>query len=438
MRQNKTFALRYNVGDNVYFRCDNCNKKLKGHETHCPSCNLVIVNSKEKISQFMKSEKKEKPKKTDGEKELLTKIQGKKLEISFENEASASYSSVASLEEQSTEEGGNFAKIVLSIVTAASVIGVIIFIGILINNFYPVQGSGVIDEDSYEVYYPTYEDYTVYAYYAYEEQYYENYENYENYEAYEYENQGPPTSIYELEAYAYYFMSQFGDSFSIFFENFETGFVFYYNPYEEYPAVSVAFLPFAYYIWYKSSAGHNSILEYVEFQEIDRWSGTGIIQNIYETGTFLTQRRLLETLIGNSDNIASLMLRRHHGVSTYTAFINEIGANENLINNITDSYIDAFNAGLFMRRIYEFLEAGFYYSNYFRRDILDHNHSFVNFSYPTASKTAWGVNVMHELAIVYAPSPFSLSILSSRHGNANDRVIFQEIVDFFERFNENF
>ena len=440
MRQNKTFALRYDVGKNVYFRCSNCNKKLKGNETHCSNCKLIIQNydPKEKISKLMDDEKVSSPKKVDTQKELLTKIKGKKVEISFENDNTLE-------EEIPVKNASNSAKLILGLVTVSSVVGIAILIVILIYNFSPTLLGQTAEGYEYEgnsIYYNYNNSYN-YALNSeenYEENSEENYEeNYlENDYNNSYNNEMTYDRMYELQQYAAEFMSRFGDNISIYFENFETGFVFYHNPYEEYLASTIIFLPFAYYIWQKSSLGHNSILEYVQFQEIDRWSGTGVIQNIYPVGTYLTQRRLLQTLIVNSDNIASLMLRRHHGITTYATFINEIGANDALVNSIIDARIDAFNMGLFIRKIYEFLEAGYYYSNYFRNDILAYNYSFVNFSYPVANKTAWGTNAMHEVAIVYAPSPFSLSILSSRNGNNNDRAIFREIASFFERFNENF
>ncbi|MCL1924964.1 MAG: class A beta-lactamase-related serine hydrolase [Defluviitaleaceae bacterium] len=494
MIQKKTFALKYNVGKRVYLRCYSCSSKLKGDEKICPGCNMEIEH--EPSLNFAKKE----PKKTseasnepktvlkfeqaeflevaleqvdqqDPEKEQIDKLKTKKKELAKKEVSSvsgriktpspASGKINKSLPEKSRSAEQELAAVGeaissnsnkrnsfrLFMIVSVSLVGVL-FIMLIPrlfeqqpyyqtsealpneeNNEHVLEAENenlenIENYNGYPIKYETYPSYYVHG-------------NYEDY--YEYPSYGNYIDYYSLIYQASNFMAQFGDTISVYFENFETGFVFHHNPYEVYFASNLAALPFGFYIWQKSSAGYNSILDTVTFGEHDRWnSGPGIIRNLYEVGAELTQRRLLQTMIQHSDNIAILMLSRHHGLESYAAFIENIGANVNLIGTITNSHIDAFNAGFFARQIYSFLEAGYYYSNYFREDLLSNNHSFVNFRNTAANKTAWSQSAMHEISIVYAESPFSLSILSSRTGNAADRQVFAEIADFFETLNENF
>ena len=52
--------------------------------------------------------------------------------------------------------------------------------------------------------------------------------------------------------------------------------------------------------------------------------------------------------------------------------------------------------------------------------------------YPVASKSGWTNTVFHDMAIVYADSPYILIILSQRANHS----IFREISREFQRFND--
>ena len=51
--------------------------------------------------------------------------------------------------------------------------------------------------------------------------------------------------------------------------------------------------------------------------------------------------------------------------------------------------------------------------------------------YPVASKTGWTSTVFHDMAIVYADSPYILVILSAR----SNRTVFREISMAVQEFN---
>lgn len=446
MKKRKTFALKYNVGKNIYFRCYNCGERLKDEDDICPGCNSPIeavpiftpVKEKSKKEHDLISVVKQEPKQetitVDEEVNLIKKLKAQKVSIEFETTPEEEIAASAEFVGTSPKKKRRVIRTAFSILTSITVIVISVIVIPHIFNFAILpEINWPFPSDSEEIIHALQLETSDFQ------------ENSENHHASHFETTNNTNiehlenlDFYQLELHIESFMAQFGDTVSVYFENFESSFVFHHNPYKTYFASNISALPFAYYIWQKSSAGQNSIRETITFEERDRQAGTGVIQHSYAVGTDLTQKRLLETMIQNSDNIAIAMLRRYHGVNTYTAFIEEIGANASFINTITYSYIDAFNAGFFARHIFAFLQAGYYYSAYFREDLLNHNHSFANFTYPAASKTAWAPDAMHEIAIVYAPSPFSLSILSSRIGNSVDRRVFAEISEFFEQFNQIF
>ena len=247
-------------------------------------------------------------------------------------------------------------------------------------------------------------------------------------------NLGVQPPIEELEA----FMAQFGNTVSVFYENFETGFVFSHNGEQVYFGASATKAPFALYIYKKTEQGQASMYDVHSYQRSDFWEGSGIIRHRYQLGQTFTQRRLLELMLAPSDNIATRILRRVHGLDDYRDFVYSLGANPNFVQNLTYSYLSANDAGIFIRAFWDYIQSDGRYAQEFNENLLANRYPFITSDYPVASKSGWAANfggAWHDMAIVYAPSPYGLAILSSRAGNANDRVVYGQISMFIQEFN---
>ena len=85
------------------------------------------------------------------------------------------------------------------------------------------------------------------------------------------------------------------------------------------------------------------------------------------------------------------------------------------------------------------IESNQRYSNEFKQNLLNNQFPFITADYPVASKTGWYHRyggAWHSMAIIYAPSPFSLTILSSeRSGIAEDYAAYRYIAHAFQEFN---
>jgi len=242
----------------------------------------------------------------------------------------------------------------------------------------------------------------------------------------------PPIHILEE------FMSQFGNTVSVFYENIATGFTFRHNADHVYFGASATKAPFALYIYLKTERGEVSMTDIHTFTADDNWGGSGVIRHRYNFGAVFTQRQLLYLMLSPSDNIATRILRRVHGLDGYKQFVESIGANPNFVQNLTYSYLTANDAGIFMRETYRFINSGGRYSLEFRDNLLANRYPFIISDYPVASKSGWAANfgqAWHDMAIVYAPSPYVLVLLSSRAGGAGDRVVYDSISMFIQEFN---
>lgn len=235
------------------------------------------------------------------------------------------------------------------------------------------------------------------------------------------------------------FMRPFGNTVAVFYQNLETGFTFVHQGDRVYFGASATKMPFAFYIFTRAEERLTDMTTLISYTSGDHWEGSGIIRHNYRLGASFTQLRLLELMITPSDNIATRMLRRHHNLESYRRFIADLGANPNHVQTITYSYLTANDAGIFAREIFHYLESGGRYSHYFKRFLMNNQYPFIISDHPLASKSGWAANfggAWHDIAIVYAPSPYVLALLSQRDGNAADRRVYNQISMFFQNFND--
>ena len=234
------------------------------------------------------------------------------------------------------------------------------------------------------------------------------------------------------------FLSQFGNTVAVYYENLESGFIFRHNADTIFFGASATKAPFALYIYHEAEQGRVGMGDLITYTAADFWEGSGVIRHRYELGTVFTRQRLLNLMLVPSDNIATRMLRRSHGLTGYRDFVESIGADPENVHNLTYSRLTANDAGIFMREAFRFIESGGIYSEDLRNNLLANRYPFIISDYPVASKSGWAANfgaAWHDMAIVYAPSPYVLALLSSRAGNASDILVYESISMFIQAFN---
>jgi len=246
-----------------------------------------------------------------------------------------------------------------------------------------------------------------------------------------YSNFTPPTA--ELDN----LLDRFGSDIAIYFHNLETGFRYRRNADEVYFGASISKAPFGLYIYQQAEGGETDLDAILTYTAADFMSGSGIIHHRYSIGATFTRRELVRLNLSYSDNIATLILRRVHGIEGYRSFVESIGANPTRVQDrIMNSNLTANEAGLFAMEIHRYIESGGRYSGEFQAHLLDNRYPFMVSDYPMASKTGWTRGMAwHDMAIVYAPSPYIIVILSRRNGVAQDYRDFAEISMAFQRFN---
>jgi len=222
----------------------------------------------------------------------------------------------------------------------------------------------------------------------------------------------------------------FGNSIAVFYKNIETGFTYTHNPDRIFFSASVNKAQHALYIYHLAEQGLVDLDAFHTFTENDFWDGTGIIQHM-EFGRRFTMQQLLTMSIRHSDNIAFRMLIRRYGLSGYLDFVREIGADYSLIRNITGSNINARDAGLWAYEIYQYITSDGEHAETFKTDLMNTNANLIRADYPIASKYGWATGAFHDMAIVFADSPYILIILSNM-----DEGAFSTFINISRRFQE--
>jgi len=234
-------------------------------------------------------------------------------------------------------------------------------------------------------------------------------------------------------------LARFDSNLSIYYENLATGFVFRHNADRVYFGASLSKASFALHIYQMAERGEVDLGVAITFTAADQNWGSGIIQNRYALGTRFTIGELLRLNLSYSDNVATLMLVRHFGIAGYRQFVADLGADPaRVCGRVMDSDLTANEVGIFARAIHDYIESGGIYSEVFQGHLLNNQFPFIVSSYPVASKTGWTTpRAWHDMAIVYAPSPYILVIMSAREGwTTRDYQDFAEISMVFENFND--
>ena len=212
-------------------------------------------------------------------------------------------------------------------------------------------------------------------------------------------------------------LNRHGNRVSIYFQNLETGFTFRHNADRIYASASVPKAPFAMYIFEKADRGETDLNRTLRFT----------------TGRFLTQHELLRRMLVYSCNDSTHVLRNFHGAAGYRAWAESIGNNPAWVaNTIMGSRLTIDETARFAHAIYHYIESDAEHSDVFRTHLLNNQFPFIVSDYPIASKTGWLRALLHDMAIVYADSPYILVVLS----DGISRAAIREISMAFQHFND--
>jgi len=231
-----------------------------------------------------------------------------------------------------------------------------------------------------------------------------------------------------------------GNRISVFYKNMETGFTFTYNPERVFFGASTNKVYSALYIYTLAERGYISMDTVHTYTAANHRGGSGLIQHM-PFGVQFTTQELLNHSIRYSCNVAyrMLALRYNHPDFTFFDFAYEIGANRARLLSLTAKNIDAMDAAVWMTTLFNYLESDGEFAHILRDDLIYAFGTILSDNYDVALKYGWMDEYFHDLAIVYAPSPYILIILSDMGEDPGAGFgRFANIGRMFEAFNDRY
>lgn len=252
-----------------------------------------------------------------------------------------------------------------------------------------------------------------------------------------------PTFTEEEETTLNEYLKTMGEGFSVYFEDINSGYSYTYNGEQKYFIASVVKAPYCMYIYDLASQGKCSLDDKFLFKKSDIQEGTGKLKDMEflidpitneEIPIELTMQELLTNAILYSDNTAVELLRKKFNHVGYTEYVLNLGLkNKDDIKQIVNSQINATETGIYAKAIYEFFTSNIYGPK-LKEDMMNTRNKMILSEYPMARKYGWGEDALHDMAIVYAPQPYIMVILSDKGlGEKDDFKLFYEVSRTIEK-----
>lgn len=227
-----------------------------------------------------------------------------------------------------------------------------------------------------------------------------------------------------------------GHTVAVYFKDITSGLEYTYNPETKFLIASLNKAPYAMFLYHLVEEGTASLEEtfYVTPEAVENsLENSGRIKN-EELPRNFTLEEMIYYILHYSDTAAMRILLGRYTAQDFAQY-----AAENLllqypedIRNWMNARICALDAGVYMQAIYEYMEKG-QYGDLLKGHLLQSEYPMIRSNYPVAHKYGWDVNAYHDMAVVYAPYPYILVVLTDKDmGTAAEYAMFGTIAGVFE------
>lgn len=227
-----------------------------------------------------------------------------------------------------------------------------------------------------------------------------------------------------------------GQDVAVWFYDVESGAEYAYNTEHKFIYASLMKAPYATYLYQLADVGECDLEElftigpgHLEGYE----ENTGVIKEMT-----LPQQMSCEMLIGlmleYSDTVALRALTQRYPVSGFKEWAGELGVeNPDELSTILSGNISAGEMALLFRQVYEYTEHG-PNGELLRSHMGNTNYTLITSQHPVVHKYGWDESAYHDSAIVYAPHPYLLLIMTDKWGGSGEeRKMFGEIAARLEQ-----
>lgn len=227
------------------------------------------------------------------------------------------------------------------------------------------------------------------------------------------------------------------NSISLEYEDIESGYTFEINPEIHYNIASVVKAPYCMYVYKCALDGKVDINQKITYEEKYCMEGTGVIKDM-EFGEEFTVEELIGYAIEESDNSAYVMLRTVVPEEDFVEYSKTLGLIHEEDYRLYDRQICCSSARIYLEAIYDFIEEDNIYSDNLKEHMLSTKNAMIRSQFPVVRKYGWYKNNFHDTALIYAPKPYILTILSGFEKVDDDTYqLFRDISDLIEKYSQD-
>lgn len=224
---------------------------------------------------------------------------------------------------------------------------------------------------------------------------------------------------------------------SIYFEDLETKYSFEINPGVHYPVASTVKMPFITLAYQMLEDGRLSPDTVLTYERRHYFGGTGVIVQ-GDFGQQYTVAQLLTLAITRSDNVAYEMLKDVVSMDEMFDSLRQRGVSHPEDLRKSKQKICLQSAEAYSHILNDYIASDGEYVSLYRQDLLNTRLRLICSSYPVLRKYGWTGFSLHDIAIVEAPHPYILIILTNLdEGTKQDIGLFESISLLVEEYSQS-
>lgn len=227
-----------------------------------------------------------------------------------------------------------------------------------------------------------------------------------------------------------------GKRVSVYFKDLDSGAEYLFTPDEKYPIASLSKAPYAQYLYQLADAGLCSLDETFTVDKADveeSKENSGKLKEETDLPLTLTMEELIAYMLRYSDTLAQRKLLQRYPAAEYAAWAATLGlAYPEDVRGVTSGNITARDAGVYLHALWYYMATG-PNGEQLQQHLLNTSYPMIRSDYPVARKYGWDSGAYHDMAVVYAPHPYVLAVLTDKSaGDWNDHAMFAKTAAFFE------
>ncbi len=224
---------------------------------------------------------------------------------------------------------------------------------------------------------------------------------------------------------------------SLIFHDINSGYTYSQLPEKDYFVASIIKAPYCLYLLQLAESGELDLSEKLVYESRFYSGGTGDIQK-KPVGSVFTIDELIRYCIERSDNIGFRMLLNRYPAQGFVDWAEKLGI-KNLegIKDLINGRINADDAMIYLKAINAYIKTDTPGAKKLKEHMLNTINPIIFADYPVIRKYGWAKGAYHDIAIIDAPNPYLLVLLTDcDEANASDRGLFWRISYKIQEFTD--